>query len=124
MLPASNIVDPCCFHDLHSAVTHSIALLSVQLDFFGTFFDPALVRGAGMLSPGELQRLSIARVLYHHPLLAVMDEPVSAVGTSAGIDMLKLLQHHSITTIVTGQADSPLIHNNVSETFFALVISL
>ncbi|DBB08479.1 TPA: ATP-binding cassette sub- D member 4, variant 2 [Trebouxia sp. C0006] len=78
----------------------------------------------GMLSPGELQRLSIARVLYHHPLLAVMDEPVSAVGTSAGIDMLKLLQHHSITTIVTGQADSPLTHNNVSETFFALVISL
>ena len=96
----------------------------MQLDFLRTYFDPSLVRGAGMLSPGELQRLSIARVLYHHPLLAVMDEPVSAVGTSAGIDMLKLLQHHSITTIVTGQADSPLTHNNVSETFFALVISL
>ncbi|DBA94773.1 TPA: ATP-binding cassette sub- D member 4 [Trebouxia sp. C0004] len=77
-----------------------------------------------MLSPGELQRLSIARVLYHHPLLAIMDEPVSAVGSSAGIDMLKLLQHHSITTIVTGQADSPLTHKNVSETLFAQVIPL
>ncbi len=96
----------------------------MQLDFLRTFFDPSLVRGAGMLSPGELQRLSIARVLYHHPLLAVMDEPVSAVGTSASIHMLKLLQHHSITTIVTGQADSPLTHNNASETLFAQVIPL
>ncbi len=77
-----------------------------------------------MLSPGELQRLSIGRVLYHHPLLAVMDEPVSAVGTSAGIDMLKLIQHHSITALITGQADSPLTHNNASETLFAQVIPL
>ncbi len=43
---------------------------------------------------------------------------------SADIDMLKLLQHHSITTIVTGQADSPLTHNNVPETLFAQVIAL
>jgi len=43
---------------------------------------------------------------------------------SADIDMLKLLQHHSITTIVTGQADSPLTHNNASETLFAQVIPL
>ncbi len=77
-----------------------------------------------MLSPGELQKLSIARMLYHHPLLAVMDEPVSAVGSSAGLDMLKLLRHHRITTIVTGQTDSPLTHNNVSETLFGQVIPL
>ena len=56
-----------------------------------------------MLSPGELQRLSTARVLYQRPFLAVTDEPVTAVATSAGIDMLKLLQKHGITTIVTGQ---------------------
>lgn len=100
-----------------------LALLSVQLRFKNRL-DITLVCCADMLSPGELQRLSIARVLYHHPLLAVMDEPVSAVGTSAGIDMLKLLQHHSITTIVTGQADSPLTHNSLSEVLFAQVIFL
>jgi len=53
-----------------------------------------------------------------------MDEPVSAVGSSAGLDMLKLLQHHRITTIVTGQVDSPLTHNHVSETLFGQVIPL
>lgn len=60
---------------------------------------------AGVLSPGELQRLAVARLLYHRPLLAVMDEPVSAVGTLAGLHLLQLLQQHGITALVTGQAD-------------------
>ena len=67
-----------------------------------------------MLSPAELKTISAI------PASLVMDEPVSAVGTSAGIDMLKLLQHHSVATIVTDQADS----NDVPETLFAQVIAL
>ncbi len=77
-----------------------------------------------MLSPGEVQRLSFARMLYHHPQLAVMDEPISAVGTGVGIHLLQLLQQQGITAIVTGQADSLLINDIASAQIFTHVVSL
>ena len=78
----------------------------------------------GMLSPGELQRLAFARVLFHRPQLAVMDEPVSAVGTSVGRNLMQLLQCAKIAAIVTGQADSSLINDCVSNNLFTCVVTL
>ena len=77
-----------------------------------------------MLSPGELQRLSFARVLFHRPTLAVMDEPVSAVGSQAGFDLLKLLQQSGIAAIVTGQIDSPLADQTLAAQLFSDVVLL
>ena len=78
-----------------------------------------------MLSPGELQRLSVARVLFHQPLLAVMDEPVSSVGSRIGIELLQLLQLHSIAAVVTCQADSALIEGSaMQENLFARTVHL
>ena len=62
-----------------------------------------------MLSPGELQRLAFARVLYHKPKLVVMDEPVNAVGTGAGFELLQLLKLQDIAAVVTCQVDSVLV---------------
>lgn len=61
----------------------------------------------GQLSPGELQRLAFARVLFRKPRLAVLDEPVSAVSPSQGFHMLELLQKEGIAMICTAQLDSP-----------------
>ena len=61
-----------------------------------------------MLSPGELQRLTFARVLYHKPALAVMDEPISALDGQTGLALLHAVQAAGIALIVTGQPDSPL----------------
>lgn len=77
-----------------------------------------------MLSPGELQRLSFARVLFHCPMLAVMDEPVSAVGSQAGVDLLQLLQQSGIAAIVTGQVDSPLADQTVAAHLFSEIVLL
>lgn len=79
---------------------------------------------AGMLSPGELQRLSFARVLFHRPILAVMDEPVSAVGSQAGVDLLQLLLQSGIAAIVTGQSDSPLADEMLAVPLFSEVVLL
>lgn len=79
---------------------------------------------AGVLSPGELQRLAVARLLYHRPLLAVMDEPVSAVGIHAGLHLLQLLQKNGITALVTGQADGAQATNAVYARLLTRTVSL
>lgn len=77
-----------------------------------------------MLSPGELQRLSFARVLFHCPMLAVMDEPVSAVGSSAGVGLLHQLQQSGIAAIITGQIDSPLADQSLAAHLFSEIVPL
>ena len=57
----------------------------------------------GMLSPGELQRLSIARVLYRQPVLAVLDEPISAVSPELGSRLFAQLRSHHIALLTFGQ---------------------
>lgn len=79
----------------------------------------AVVMHAGMLSPGELQRLSFARVLLHNPQLCVMDEPVNAVGNKAGAQLIQLLQHQGIAAIMTCQRDSFLTDDALREHLFA-----
>ena len=64
-----------------------------------------------MLSPGELQRLSIARVLYHKPMLALLDEPVSAVSTHVGCSLLRALREAGISLVTFGQDDCAVLRN-------------
>lgn len=61
-----------------------------------------------MLSPGEQQRLAVARVLHQHPSLAVLDEGLCAVSVSQAYRLLRLLQRAGIAVLLTAQPDSPL----------------
>lgn len=58
---------------------------------------------AAMLSPGELQRLSVARVLHRRPALAVLDEVTSAVSEATAAQLYSELHAEGITCVSIGQ---------------------
>lgn len=57
-----------------------------------------------VLSPGELQRLSVARVLLHMPQLAVLDEATSALPDAAAVALYQQLQGAGITCVSVGHS--------------------
>lgn len=55
------------------------------------------------LSPGELQRLCIARVLFRRPRVALLDEPTSAMSDDAAGQLFQLLHDAGVTCVTVGQ---------------------
>ncbi|KAJ2239241.1 hypothetical protein GGH97_005098, partial [Coemansia sp. RSA 475] len=58
-----------------------------------------------MLSPGEQQKLSIARVLFWRPPFAALDEATSALDAAAEAVLYRALSYAAITVISVSHHD-------------------
>lgn len=59
-----------------------------------------------VLSPGEQQRIGLARVLYHKPCFAILDESTSSVDEALEEKFYKLCRKNRITVITIGHKSS------------------
>lgn len=91
------VVDILRFLDLEQAVLERL--------HYDLFLDLNL-NWADHLSAGEVQRLALARVLYHRPRLVFLDEATTALPADMEQKILAQLAAHSITMVSCGHRDS------------------
>lgn len=111
----TKVIDLLKYLDLEQSV-----LQRVNNDIF---IDPN-INWIDHLSPGEAQRLNLARVLYHKPKVVFLDESTVALSESMEEKiMLNLYKQNSITIVTCGHRESLKkfhqlqLHINVDGTF-------
>ncbi|RCN28341.1 ABC transporter, ATP-binding protein [Ancylostoma caninum] len=76
--------------------------LRTLISMCGGLTDPSNFEWQDTLSPGEQQRLSMARVLYHNPSYVFLDEATSSLSVDAEANVYDLLKRYGITYVSTG----------------------
>jgi len=87
-----------------------MANLTYLLDRFK--FDDVAIWNS-VLSPGEQQRLAFARLFYHSPDFAILDESTNALDPSNEYDMYRHCSDLKIALISVGHRESLLSHHNL-----------
>ncbi|XP_033125750.1 ATP-binding cassette sub-family D member 4-like [Anneissia japonica] len=59
-----------------------------------------------VLTPGEMQRISFARLFYHRPKLVFLDESTSALSTTTEAQLYKQCEAYHITMVSIGHRES------------------
>jgi ATP-binding cassette, subfamily D (ALD), member 4 len=76
--------------------------------------DDQLIAWTDLLSPGEQQRLSFARMLYHRPRFAVLDEATSSLDRDTEAHLYSVARRMNIAVLSVGHRTSLLaLHDRV-----------
>jgi ATP-binding cassette subfamily C protein len=95
------------------------ALRGVHLSEFVSSLEENIYSSVGergsRLSGGQRQRLGIARALYQHPSLLVLDEATSSLDAESEYEISKTIQSikHKVTTVVIAHRLSTVIDSDV-----------
>ncbi|XP_071963520.1 lysosomal cobalamin transporter ABCD4-like [Antedon mediterranea] len=68
--------------------------------------DPVPWSWNNVLTPGEMQRISFARLFYHRPKLAFLDESTSALSVTTEASLYEQCLAYDITLVSVGHRDS------------------
>ncbi|CAI4226198.1 unnamed protein product [Auanema sp. JU1783] len=92
-------------------------LVSLQLEklisLCGNITDEVDFEWKDVLSPGEQQRLSLARALIHRPAVVIMDEGTSSVSEDMEKRMYSMLKKNGINYISTGHRGTLLEYHDL-----------
>ncbi|CAH3167261.1 unnamed protein product, partial [Porites evermanni] len=80
--------------------------LSTLCGRVGGLDNPVDFNWEDMLSPGEMQRLSFARLFYHRPLVALLDEATSALDEPSETTLYSMCKQYEITVVSVGHRES------------------
>uniref|UniRef100_A0A8C4Q2G4 ATP-binding cassette, sub-family D (ALD), member 4 n=1 Tax=Eptatretus burgeri TaxID=7764 RepID=A0A8C4Q2G4_EPTBU len=86
--------------------------LSCLLGRTGGLDEPVEWSWYNVLSPGEMQRLTFARLFYHQPKFVVMDESTSALTEETESEMYRMCGHLGITVLSVGHRSSLNKHHD------------
>lgn len=80
--------------------------LTTLCDRLGGLDNPVDSNWEDMLSPGEMQRLSFARLFLYQPLVALLDEATSALDVPSETRLYSLCKQMGITVVSVGHRES------------------
>lgn len=95
-------------------VVMAISLASLPMRTGGLRKSWPRTRWMEMLSPGEIQRLILGRLILASPTFAVLDEATSAIDTATQVSIYREMWQCGITTITIGHQLNAKVAENIA----------
>jgi ABC-type uncharacterized transport system fused permease/ATPase subunit len=90
------------------ALLEAVGLMALLKRTGGSLDAPPSCPWADALTPGELQRVAAARVLYRRPALALLDEATAAVSDDEAVRLFRLIAAQGATCVSVAQEGAAL----------------
>lgn len=98
---------------MHEAL-RAVGLESLSVKFGGLHMPHGRATWGELLSPGQQQRLMLARLLFKRPTIAVLDETFASLDAEQELQIHQELWQRGVTTITVGHRTDGLLLDRIS----------